>query len=375
LLQTLTAAYRAGVDWIAPTYLTGDGIGLYTTGLEERLEAADTFSMMADIFPTADSFDFLSETVEGDAVLYEFRLNGQEPGLDRHAMIAWCLDDEPWNPGSFTNPECSNATPQPVDWTPFVGGLTHGSITVHDYKGIVLSHVDCDGQPGCTAQSPCVDDITEAPVVITWISDYDCARTTATLGSISIQNSPLYLTSFSPAATLSVIGHYDNGIDCDVSAGALATTYQSQDPEAATVDADGLVVAQSVGSTVIDVANGVCTDEAVVVVESLPMQLTASQDRFEWPAYSGAVGYDIVRGDLMALRTTQGGFSTSTELCLWNDVATTTILEGHEPLPGEGWWYLMRVVYSSSGNTGSYDVNGTGTTRNAGIAASSQACP
>jgi hypothetical protein len=105
------------------------------------------------------------------------------------------------------------------------------------------------------------------------------------------------------------------------------------------------------------------------------MKLIVTGSEWQWPPGSGAVGYDIVRGNLGTLRTSHGDFSTSTELCLGDNVTSTTFTDTDVPSTGGAYWYLVRTVYGSSGNADTYDVEGTGTTRDDGIAASPQACP
>jgi hypothetical protein len=58
-----------------------------------------------------------------------------------------------------------------------------------------------------------------------------------------------------------------------------------------------------------------------------------------------------------------------------NSVAQLSFDDSTVPGAGQGVWYLVRIVYSAAGANGSYDDEGTGTSRDQGIAASQNACP
>ena len=133
--------------------------------------------------------------------------------------------------------------------------------------------------------------------------------------------------------------------------------------------------ARAVGTATVDVENNGLKAQATVVVASLPMQLVMSQsDNLRWPAQLNVAGYDIVRGSLNGLRVS-GDFATATELCLGDNVQATTISDAETPAPGAGFWYLLRVVYSTSGFAGSYDLEATNGNRDSGISLSPNACP
>jgi hypothetical protein len=104
-------------------------------------------------------------------------------------------------------------------------------------------------------------------------------------------------------------------------------------------------------------------------------RLAGNTTRLAWTAVSGATGYDVVRGSLLALASTHGDFSAATTACLADDVATTMIDEIEAPAAGQGFWYALRAV--SCGGSASYDSGSPSQvgSRDAGIAASGQACP
>ena len=86
-------------------------------------------------------------------------------------------------------------------------------------------------------------------------------------------------------------------------------------------------------------------------------------------AYGGsdAAAFDVVRGDLAALSSSHGDFSTATSDCLANDVSSPTD-DTDVPAPGAGVWYLLRPV--NCGGNGSFG----SAPRDTGIAGSGHQC-
>ncbi|ANM31291.1 hypothetical protein ABI59_19500 [Acidobacteria bacterium Mor1] len=123
----------------------------------------------------------------------------------------------------------------------------------------------------------------------------------------------------------------------------------------------------SAGTSLDDNANTV-PDECERVV------LTLAALDLEWTEIVGALGYDVIRGDLDGLLSTGGNFSTSVESCLANDTVNRTWPHGADPLPGAAWFYLVRGELASGALT--YDViGGQVAPRDASIEASPNACP
>ncbi len=197
----------------------------------------------------------------------------------------------------------------------------------------------------------------------------------ASLRDIFVDNSPLVLTSYAPEGQLLVSGFYDDGLTRNITASPMGTSYTSQNPSIATVDSEGRVTARSLGTVAIDVSNSGLFDYAIVVVASLPLTLRMSPAGPTWPAWGGAVGYDLVRGSLDVLRSTGGDFSVATDACLADNSPDTAFEESAVPNQAQAFWYLVRIVYSDAGARGSYDDVGTGTNRDTGIASSPNACP
>jgi hypothetical protein len=102
----------------------------------------------------------------------------------------------------------------------------------------------------------------------------------------------------------------------------------------------------------------------------------SSSSTFSWAQVFDALSYDVVKGDLAALRDTRGDFSLASPDCLQNNVPGNAAFDGDVPLAGEGFFYLVRAADSSCG-FGTYDSLSSGltTSRDEGIAASPNSCP
>jgi hypothetical protein len=81
------------------------------------------------------------------------------------------------------------------------------------------------------------------------------------------------------------------------------------------------------------------------VPDSILINLTMDDTELTWNAVPGAVGYDIVRGDLAMLRSTGGDFTPATTSCVEDDIAGTTLGYTDTPTSShEGHWILIRSV-------------------------------
>ncbi|MBZ5637400.1 MAG: hypothetical protein LAO51_01440 [Acidobacteriia bacterium] len=98
-----------------------------------------------------------------------------------------------------------------------------------------------------------------------------------------------------------------------------------------------------------------------------------SDDFLRWFDVDLTTGYDIVRGSLSTLRS--GGFTEATEVCLGQHVGDAFLYEFDVPDVGAGYWVQVRA-WSPCG-TGTYDDLSPSQAgpRDAGIAASPNACP
>ena len=110
-------------------------------------------------------------------------------------------------------------------------------------------------------------------------------------------------------------------------------------------------------------------DDAAAPAGSPVLQLSASV--LSWTPIGTATGYDVVRGDLAALRAGAGDFSVAVEQCLMDDGAATSLAMAD----GDGFFFLVRAV--NCGGEGTYDVGVPSqvASRDPGIEAAGPACP
>jgi hypothetical protein len=102
----------------------------------------------------------------------------------------------------------------------------------------------------------------------------------------------------------------------------------------------------------------------------------ADGDTLAWPPQPGAATYDVVKGDLVLLRSGAGDFAGSVSSCLMNDGTDTQVEDTETPSAGQGFYYLFRSI-GCEALVGTYDSGGIGQQggRDAGIAGSGNACP
>lgn len=108
----------------------------------------------------------------------------------------------------------------------------------------------------------------------------------------------------------------------------------------------------------------------------MPSIRFATKTQLSWVAVAGATSYDVVRGDLSALRSSGGNFTTSTSVCAGEDLQSPTAPDPAMPSVGSGFWYLARGVDRCSAISGTYDTSSplqVGS-RDAEIALSPNAC-
>lgn len=104
-------------------------------------------------------------------------------------------------------------------------------------------------------------------------------------------------------------------------------------------------------------------------------ELTVGVNGISWPPVTGALSYDVARGDLATLASSGGDFAAATQQCL----ASATIEFGApfaaRPDPGQGFFVVARA--RGCGGPGTYDDDSPGRSgpRDPGIAASAGACP
>ncbi len=94
-----------------------------------------------------------------------------------------------------------------------------------------------------------------------------------------------------------------------------------------------------------------------------------------WSSMPATGEYDVICGDLDALKDSGGDFSVATDLCLGSDHPETTLPYALEPTVDQGMWFLVRGAEGSVAAT--YDSNGEAQvdTRNGEVEASPLSCP
>lgn len=103
-----------------------------------------------------------------------------------------------------------------------------------------------------------------------------------------------------------------------------------------------------------------------------------AKQTISWTAQARADSYDVVKGDVYALFDSGGDYSSTLIACLGNDLAAGEVTDPAVPVPGGGFYYLVRVArVCGGGGPGTYDSAGPGQvgSRDAEIAASTVECP
>ncbi|MFC2171433.1 polysaccharide-degrading enzyme [Acidobacteriota bacterium] len=106
------------------------------------------------------------------------------------------------------------------------------------------------------------------------------------------------------------------------------------------------------------------------------LRFAADKTTFVWEGVDGSLSYDVVKGDLMALRAAGGDFSTSITTCLLGDGAVTQATDPDVPPPGGAFYYLVRAS-NCNPDPGTYDSRNTTPpySRDPSIQGSPNACP
>jgi Bacterial Ig-like domain (group 2) len=202
----------------------------------------------------------------------------------------------------------------------------------------------------------------------------------ATLDSVTIDPDLIVLYTRTPSAQVTVIGHYADGVDRSITSSGLGTTYWSADPSIASIDANGVVTGTGVGSTDVYAQNGTGNGSVgflLVRVFGLAMKLSASPGELSWTFDDEAQSYDLVRGDLHALRAAGGDFAPTVRACVASHSTATNTADMAVPSAGEAWYYVLRSRYAGTLDPGTWDDGAPGQqgSRDAGIAASANGCP
>lgn len=98
-------------------------------------------------------------------------------------------------------------------------------------------------------------------------------------------------------------------------------------------------------------------------------------DRLYWTSVTSAITYDVVRGDVDTLLSSDGDFIVATDACLGDDMVGTELSYSETPAPGQGHWFLVRGISSSGPMTYQTLVGDQVGLRDDEINASSASCP
>ena len=91
-----------------------------------------------------------------------------------------------------------------------------------------------------------------------------------------------------------------------------------------------------------------------------------------WTTVSGATTYDVVRGGLSTLHSSNGNFQVATQTCIVANAPGTSFTTGGTPSAGDGYWFLVRG--RNCGGMGTYNDGSQVESRDAGIVASGNDC-
>jgi hypothetical protein len=105
------------------------------------------------------------------------------------------------------------------------------------------------------------------------------------------------------------------------------------------------------------------------------LRLLSGKEDLQWSVVTPADAYDVVKGDLMALRSSNGNFTSSLDDCLENDSSDTFSRDTATPTPANGFYYVVRA--QNVCKVGSFDSGYSSQIedRDVEIMASVQACP
>jgi hypothetical protein len=121
----------------------------------------------------------------------------------------------------------------------------------------------------------------------------------------------------------------------------------------------------------ISIHGAYCYD-TVIRVRARPFpKLDVERDMVAWDPDPPATLYDVVRGDLGALRATGGDYRVATDLCMASESSALSAPSALSPPAGGAYWFLLRA------RGGSYDAwdSMLAASRDAGIDAAAVSCP
>ncbi len=176
---------------------------------------------------------------------------------------------------------------------------------------------------------------------------------TATLDGLSV---PSKTHVFPPSMTVqvSVVGSFSDGVSRDLSEDP-GTSYEVANETVASIDTAGAVTGHSLGQTLVTVTHGGLSATGVIEVVNVPLRLQLGDDQLTWAPVAGAATYDIVKGDLDTLMSSDGDFEAATDECVASGVGENT-LQVLDPNPNQDIWFLVRAV-GLGGGSQTYDTS------------------
>ena len=118
------------------------------------------------------------------------------------------------------------------------------------------------------------------------------------------------------------------------------------------------------------------TDEGYAVpAGTTGLVVESNKQTMSWDAVLQADRYDVVKGDVAALRSSGGDFASSLVGCLENDSVDARSDDSLAPAPGEGFYYLVRAQAACKSGTFNSEPPGQSGDRDPEIASSPSACP
>jgi len=103
--------------------------------------------------------------------------------------------------------------------------------------------------------------------------------------------------------------------------------------------------------------------------------IETDKQTMHWSGVPQADRYDIVKGDLQALRSSGGDFSSTLRSCLEDDSSDTQSRDALEPVSGEGFYYLVRAQRACKSGTFNTEQSGQSGDRDPEIESSPDRCP
>jgi hypothetical protein len=102
----------------------------------------------------------------------------------------------------------------------------------------------------------------------------------------------------------------------------------------------GWITFSSAGPVPFSVKTGWCG--ATTAIPSGTPAVSNDGANWSWPTLGDAGWYEVVSGELAALRNSGGDYTTATSQCEMDNLTGTSFMEAASPESGDGYWYLVR---------------------------------